>query len=87
MTMSVEIPSDLQPLIEATIAKGGYANEQELVSDILRAAVPALEEYQQLRRDVQESLEQVEQGQVREADFDALRQQLCDEYDPSGKPK
>ena len=43
MTMSVEIPTDLQPAIEAAIARGGYANEQELVSDILRAAVPALE--------------------------------------------
>jgi Arc/MetJ-type ribon-helix-helix transcriptional regulator len=83
MTMSVEIPTDLQPAIEAAIARGGYANEQELVSDILRAAVPALDQYKQLRRDVQASLEEVEQGKVRDADFDAVRDKLCDEYDDS----
>ena len=76
MTMNVEIPTDLQPAIEAAIARGGYANEQELVSDILRAAVPAMGQYQQLRRDVQASLEEVEQGKVRDADFQAAREQL-----------
>ena len=59
MSMSVEIPADLQPAIEAAIARGSYANEQELVSDILRAAVPVLGHYQQLRRDVQASLDEV----------------------------
>ena len=84
MSMSVEIPADLQPAIEAAIAKGSYANEQELVSDILRAAVPVLGHYQQLRRDVQASLGELQQGNVRDADFDAVRQQLCREYDESG---
>ena len=87
MTMNVEIPTDLQPAIEAAIARGGYANEQELVSDILRAAVPAMGQYQQLRRDVQASLEEVEQGKVRDADFHAVREQLRDEYDESGNRK
>lgn len=55
MSMSVDIPSDLQPAIEAALARGGYADEQELVSKILWAAVPALEQYQKLREDVQAS--------------------------------
>ena len=87
MSMSVEIPGDLQPAIEAAIARGGYADEQELVSDILRAAVPALGHYQQLRRDVQASLDELQQGKVRDADFDTVRQQLCKEYDESGNRK
>ena len=82
--MSVEIPSDLLPAIEAAVASGVYANEQELVSDILRAVVPARGHYQQLRRDVQTSLDEIERGKVRDADFDALRQQLCEHYDESG---
>ena len=82
--MRVEIPTDLRPVIDAAVANGVYANEQELVSDILRAAVPALGQYQQLRRDVQTSLKEVNRGKVRDADFDALRQQLCEEYDESG---
>ena len=84
MSMNVEIPTDLQPAIELAIARGGYADEQELVSDILRAAVPGLGHYQQLRRDVEASMNEVQQGNVREADFDAVRKQLCNEYDDSG---
>jgi Arc/MetJ-type ribon-helix-helix transcriptional regulator len=85
--MSVEIPTDLQPAIEAALARGGYANEQELVSDILRAAVPVLANYQQLRRDVQASLEEVLQGKVRDADFNVVRERLFKEYDESGNRK
>jgi Arc/MetJ-type ribon-helix-helix transcriptional regulator len=87
MSMSIQIPRDLEPAIEAAIARGGYANEQELVSDILRAAVPVLGQYQQLRRDVQASLDELQQGKVRDADFDAVRQQLCEDYDESGNRK
>jgi len=87
MSMSVEIPADLQPAIEAAIAKGGYANEQDLVNDILRAAVPVLGQYQQLRRDVQASLDEVERGKVRDANFAAVREQLCKEYDEDGNRK
>ena len=83
--MSVEIPNDLLPAIEAVVASGVYANEQELVSDILRAVLPALGQYQQLRRDVQASLDEVERGKVRDADFGALRRHLCGDYDESGK--
>ena len=87
MSISVEIPADLQPAIEAAVARGGYVNEQELVSAILRAAVPVLEQYQQLRRDVQASLDDVEQGKVRDADFNSVREQLCNEFDESGNRK
>jgi hypothetical protein len=49
--------------------------------------VPALGQYHQLRRDVQASLDEVQQGKVRNADFDAIRQQLCKEYDEAGNQK
>ena len=42
MSMSVEIPTELQPAIEAALARGGYANEQELVSDICGPRCPSL---------------------------------------------
>ena len=84
MSMSIEIPADLRPAVEAALARGDYPNEQELVSDILRAAVPVLTDYQKLRRDVQASLNDVLQGKVRDADFDTVRERLCREYDESG---
>ena len=61
--MSVEVPAELQPQIAAAIARGHYANEQELVSDILRVTVPVLDQYQQLRDDIRESLAEIEQGE------------------------
>ncbi len=84
MSMSVDIPADLQPLLQAAIANGRYANEQELVTEVLRLTVPALEGYEQMRHDVQTSLEQIDRGEIRDADFDGIRQQLSDEHDASG---
>ena len=85
--MSVEIPTDLQPQIAAAIARGSYANEQELVSDILRATVPVLDQYQHLRDAIQESLTEIDQGKLKNADFDAVRNLLNSEFDESGKRK
>ncbi len=85
--MNVEIPPDLEPKIQAAIVRGDFANEQELVAEILRVAMPVLGDYEQLRREVQTSLAEAERGDLRDADFDAVRQQLCKEFDESGNPK
>ena len=85
--MSVEIPTDLHPQIAAAIARGSYANEQELVSEILRVTVPVLDQYQQLRDDIRASLAEIEQGQLKNANFDTVRNQLIAEFDDSGKRK
>jgi hypothetical protein len=87
MSTNIEIPADLQPAISAAISKGGFADEQELVNEILRATVPALEQYQQLRRDVQASVDQFERGMVKPADFDSVRDRLCEEFDEDGRRK
>lgn len=85
--MSVEIPAELQPQIAAAIARGSYANEQDLVSDILRVTLPVLEQYQQLRRAVRGSVDEADAGKLRDADFAALRQQITRDYDETGKRK
>lgn len=87
MTVTVEIPFEMQPLIAAAVAHGRFANEQELVSDILRVAVPVLQDREQLWRDVERSVEMADRGEVREADFAVVRRQLCDEYDEFGGRK
>lgn len=87
MSMSIEIPGDLQPAIEAAIAQGVYASEQDLVTDILRVAVPMLGDYQKLRKDVEASLEQANRGELKNADFDRVRERLHEQFDKSGKPK
>ncbi|MCY2977545.1 MAG: hypothetical protein NTU79_02620 [Planctomycetota bacterium] len=55
--------------------------------DILRATVPVLDQYQHLRDAIQESLTEMDQGKLKNADFDAVRNVLSSEFDESGKRK
>ena len=87
MNTTVEIPEEVRSLVATAILRGRFANEQELVSEILKVAVPALENYDQLRRDVQTSVAMADRGEIREADFHGVRKQLCDEYDAKGNRK
>lgn len=87
MTMTVEIPEELQSLLAAAVASGRFADEQELVADILRVAVPVLDDYQSLRDDVADSVGMADRGKLRKADFDQVRRQLCDEFDEAGSRK
>lgn len=85
MTMSVEIPVDVQPFIKQAVASGRYADEQEVVAEILRLAAPVLEDYRQLKVKVEQSEVEGAAGLDRDADFDAVRQHLRDTYDESGQ--
>jgi Arc/MetJ-type ribon-helix-helix transcriptional regulator len=87
MTMTVEIPDELQSRVAAAVARGRFANEQELVAGILRVAMPVLDDYERLRNDVADSVEMADRGELRKADFDQVRRQLCEEYDEAGKRK
>lgn len=87
MTMTVEIPDELQSRVAAAVARGRFANEQELVAGILRVAVPVLDDYERLRNDVADSVDMADRGELRKADFDQVRRQLCEEYDEAGKRK
>lgn len=84
MSCSVEVPVEVQSLVAKVIVRGRFADEQELVSEILKVTVPALEDSGQLRRDVQTSVAMADRGEIREADFDEICKQLCDEYDAKG---
>ncbi len=85
MNSTVVIPAEVQSLVATVIAQGRFSNEQELVSEILKVAVPALDDYDQLRRDVETSVAMADRGEIRKADFDGIRKQLADEYDEKGK--
>ena len=87
MNSTVEIPAEVQSLVATVIARGRFSNEQELVSEILKVAVPALDDYDQLRRDVGTSVAMADRGEIRKADFSGMRRQLADEYDAKGNRK
>jgi len=85
--MSIDIPSDLEPLVQEAVAKGHYRDEQQLVTELLRLAAPAMDGYQKLRSDACASLEQADRGAVKGADFEAVRRRLCEDYNESGTPR
>ena len=85
MAMSVDIPPDVEPFIKQAIAAGGYANEQEVVAEILRLAAPALESYRRLKATIEQSEAEGSADQDVDADFEGVRQQLRDSYDESGR--
>lgn len=87
MAMSIEIPADVEPFIKQAIAAGAYANEQEVVTDILRLAAPALADYRQLKGRIENSEAEATAGLDVEADFDGVRRQLRETYDDSGRRK
>ncbi|MEO8497985.1 MAG: type II toxin-antitoxin system ParD family antitoxin [Planctomycetota bacterium] len=85
MTISVEIPADVEPFIKQAIASGAYANEQEVVAEVLRLAAPALESYRQLKAMVESSEAEGEAGLDADADFESVRAELRHTYDQSGR--
>lgn len=87
MTMSVEVPTDLQPFIQNVLATGKYDSEQQVVEEILRLAAGSLEGYQELKEGVARSIEDEQAGRVKKVDFSAARQRLVDELDEAGQPE
>ena len=87
MSMSVSIPSELQPFIERELATGKFRDEQDLVAKALTLYLELQERHEVLRTKVQRSLEQANRGEVAEFDIESDKARLCAELDEYGQPK
>ncbi|MBP85733.1 MAG: hypothetical protein CMJ64_03295 [Planctomycetaceae bacterium] len=87
MSMNVEIPLALQPVVAEMVTKGGHDNEDALVSALIQMAIPAFANSNEIRRQMRLSIEDERAGRVKEADFSRARQQLIAELDGNGQPK
>ena len=72
MSMSVSIPSELQPFIQQELANGQSKSEEELVAKALVLYQEMKCRHNELRSRVQRSLEQADCGEAGELDIEAV---------------
>jgi putative addiction module CopG family antidote len=80
MTMSVSIPSNLQPFVEEELATGEYTSESELVAKALEVYRELKRRHHQLLEDVQRSLAQADRGGFKPLDMSAIKAKLRDDH-------
>ena len=73
MTVSITIPADLQPFVEAEISTGRFENKGQLVTKSLELYREIRQRHDQLRTDqVQQSLDEAARGEVEDFDVEAI---------------
>ena len=85
MTMTVSIPSRLQPFVEAELASGAFADENELVAKALELYREMSGKCQSLRNDVRQSIEQASRGEVAPLEMGRIKDTLRAEFDASDR--
>jgi antitoxin ParD1/3/4 len=72
--MTVEIPPDLQQFVDQIIGAGGYKSEAEVVGQALRLLQQRQRRIEELRREIQPALEQLDRGEgIKLKDEEELR--------------
>ena len=61
--MTVEIPSDFQQFVHSVIDAGSYKNETEVVGEALRLLQDRQQRIEELRREIQPALDQLDRGE------------------------
>ena len=61
--MTVEIPSDLQQFVHNVVDAGSYKNESEVVGEALRLLQERQKRIEELRREIQPALDQLDRGE------------------------
>ena len=70
MTMSIELPTELQAFVTAQVEAGRCASEQDLVVQLVTLARQS--GYMELRDEVQRSVAEAGRGETRAIDMDAV---------------
>ena len=61
--MTIEIPPDLQQFVHQVIDAGGYTSEAEVVGQALRLLQERQRRIEELRREIQPALDQLDRGE------------------------
>ena len=85
--MATTYPPELEHFIEQELATGKYESKDELVLTALQVFRELQTRHQQLRDDVQRSVEQEQRGEVVPLDIPAMKDRLTARLDESGQPK
>ena len=83
----LQVASDLEDYVRQKIESGEFASREELANEAIRAYREMETQYQQLRADVQRSIEQADRGEIEPFDIEAVKVRLTAELDPRGRPR
>jgi antitoxin ParD1/3/4 len=70
--MTVEIPPELQQFIHQVIDNGSFKSETEVVGQALRLLQQRQQKIEELRREIQPALDQLDRGEGIELDEEGL---------------
>lgn len=87
MSISVTIPSQLQPFVDQELATGAFTDEADLVTKALELFREMKTRHAKLCDDVQRSLAQAERGEVASLEIQATKDVLRSELNAGGKPR
>ena len=85
--MTITYPPELNEFVKQELALGVFGSEEELVINAVSALREMKLRHQQLRREVQEAIEQADRGDVAPLDIDTIKGELLDELDERGLPR
>jgi len=79
--INFSLPADIEEFVHQTIAEGRYANVQEVVSDAIRFLRDSKIRHQCLRKEIDDSLTDVDRGLGIEIDSDDALSAFFDELE------
>jgi putative addiction module CopG family antidote len=85
--MSIQISPDLQQFVHQVIAAGNYKNENEVVDRAIRLLQQRQQRIDELRREVQPALDQLDRGEGVELANEHEIRQFFDDVKERGKQR
>ncbi len=83
--MSYAFPAELQELVQNELAKGNYANEDEVLLQAMRALREREEALQQWRAEIRGRIESFDRGEGIELDDEQALRGFADEIKAEGR--
>ena len=83
--MSYAFSGELQQLVQAELAKGVYANEDELLLFALKALREREEDFRRLRAEVQSRIDSLDRGEGIELEDEQALRGFADEIKAEGR--
>ena len=87
MSMTVQLPAEIEAFVRAEVADGAATDETDFVSKAVQLYREMKERHTELRSHVQHSLDQARNGEVSPLDMDGIIAELREERDDNGQPR
>ncbi|MBI1900404.1 MAG: hypothetical protein HYS13_04720 [Planctomycetia bacterium] len=70
------LPSDLQEFARASLARGDYASETDLIVHAVRVLRNLKRQHERLKNDIQQGMDELDRGEGRPLDIEAVKRRV-----------